>query len=123
MNGALLVVSAMLASEIFLRLPLMDQFSIIIDAARRSAATVRSRRISDHWKEMILPAYSARMAGHSCYFFLLLCLVALPVAIVSVAAPGGVAHWFEYLMQPFALVTMFASSALYILVRTMTVRG
>ncbi|MEO8454170.1 MAG: hypothetical protein ABI454_03335 [Sphingomicrobium sp.] len=123
MDVALLVVSAILASEIFMRLPVMDQVTVIVGTARRSAATVRSRRISDHWKETVLPAYSVRMAGRSLYCFLLLCLVALPVGLVGVAAPGGMAHWFELLMRPFAIAIMCACSILYILVRTRTARG
>jgi hypothetical protein len=122
-NVALLVVSAILASEIFIRLPLMHQFNVIVGTARRSAATVRSRRISDHWKEAVLPAYSARMAGRSLYSFLLLCLVAFPVALVGLAAPGGMAHWFELLTRPFAIAIMCACSILYVLVRTRAARG
>jgi hypothetical protein len=120
---ALLVASAMLASEILLRLPLMDQARKVIDTARRSAATVRSRRISDHWKETVLPAYSLRMGGRSIYFFVLLCMVALPVALAGVVARGGLAHWFELLMQPFALAILCICSILYILVRTRLARG
>ena len=120
---ALLVVSAILASEMFMRLPLMHEVSAILGTARRSAATVRSRRISDHWKEAVLPAYSARMAGHSLYFFVLLCLAVLPVALAGFAARGGMAHWLEYLMQPLAIAIMCASSLLYVLVRTRAVRG
>jgi hypothetical protein len=123
MDVALLVVSAMLGSEIFMRLPLMHQVTVIVGTARRSAATVRSRRISDHWKEAILPAYSVRMAGRSFYFFLLLCLAVLPVALAGLAAPGGMAHWFELLMRPFAIAIMCACSILYILVRTRAARG
>jgi hypothetical protein len=120
---ALLVASAVVASEILVRLPLMDQVSVILRTARRSAATVRSRRISDHWKETVLPAYSLRMAGRAVTFFLLLCLVALPVALVGVAAPGGMAHWFELLMRPFAIAVLCICSILYILVRTRVARG
>jgi hypothetical protein len=123
MDVALLVVSAILASEIFMRLPLMHQVTVIVGTARRSAATVRSRRISDHWKEAILPAYSVRMAGRSFYFLLLLCLAVLPVALAGLAAPGGMAHWFELLMRPFAIGIMCACSILYILVRTRAARG
>ena len=123
MEVALLVVSAILASEIFLRLPLMNQVSVVVDTARRSAVTVRSSRISDHWKETVLQAYSARMAGRSFYFLLLLCLVLLPVALVGLIAPGGITHWFEYLIRPFALATMCACSIFYILVRKRIARG
>ena len=123
MELALLVVSAILASEIFLRLPLMSQVNVVADTARRAAATVRSSRISDHWKEAVLQAYSARMAGRSFYFLLLLCLVLLPVALVGVVAPGGMARWFEYLMQPVAIAIMCISSIFYIFVRTRIARG
>jgi fumarate reductase subunit C len=123
MDVALLVVSAILASEVALRLPLLDQVTAIVGTARRSAATVRSRRISDHWKEAVLPAYSARMAGRSFYFFLLLCLVLLPVALVGLAAPGGMTHWLDYLMQPLAIAILCICSIAYILVRTRTARG
>jgi hypothetical protein len=120
---ALLVAGSVMASEVLLRLPLMDQVSVIVRTARSSSAILRSKRISDHWKETVLPAYSLRMAGRSFLFFLLLCLVALPVALVGVVAPGGMGHWFELLMRPFALAILCISSILYILVRTRLARG
>jgi hypothetical protein len=120
---ALLVAGAIVASEFLLRLPLMDQVSVIVGTARRSAATMRSKRISDHWKEAVLPAYSLRMAGRSVFFFLLLCLVALPVALIGVMAPGGLDHWLELLMRPFAIAVLCICSILYILVRTRLARG
>lgn len=120
---ALLVAGSVMASEVLLRLPLMDQVSVIVRTARSSTATLRSKRISDHWKETILPAYSLRMAGRSLLFFLLLCLVALPVALIGMIAPGGMAHWFEVLMRPFALAILCISSILYIFVRTRLARG
>lgn len=123
MDVALLAAGAILASEALLRLPLMDQVSIVVRTARRSAATVRSRRISDRWKETVLPTYALRMASRSVSFFLLLCIVALPVALIGFVAPGGMAHWFDLLMRPFALAILCICSILYILVRTRIARG
>ena len=123
MDVVLLVASAILATEILLRLPLMDQVTIALRIARRSAATVRSSRISDHWKEKVLPAYSLRMAGRSIFFFLLMCLVLLPVALAGLVAPGGLVHWFELLMQPFAIAILCSCSILYFLVRARFARG
>lgn len=120
---ALLVAGAVIASEILVRLPLIQQVSFIVATARRSAATVRSKRISDHWKETILPAYSLRIAGRSIYFFFLLCLVALPVVLIGMMAPGGIAHWLDLLMRPFAIAVLCICSILYIFVRTRLARG
>jgi hypothetical protein len=123
MDLALLIVSAILASEILLRLPLMEQVNAVVDISRRSVATVRSRRISDHWKEKVLPAYSLRMGGRSIFFFLLMCLVLLPVMLAGLLVEGGLVHWFELLLQPFAIAILCGTSILYILVRARFARG
>lgn len=122
MEAALLVAGAILASETLLRLPLMQQVNAVVGTARRAAGTMRSKRISDHWKEIALPAYSLRIAARSVFFFLLLCLVALPVGLIGGIAPGGMARWLERLMQPFAISILSVSSVLYIFVRTRFVR-
>lgn len=120
---ALLVAGAAIASEILLRLPLKQQVSVVVGTARRSAATLRSKRVSDHWKEVVLPVYSVRMAGRSLLFFLLLCLVVLPVMLIGLLAPGGMANWLELLMRPFAILVLCICSILYIVVRTGLARG
>ena len=102
----LLAAGAVRGKRIFLRLPLMQQVNIVVGTAQRSAATVRSKRISDHWKEIVLPAYSLRIAGTLRYFFLLLCMAVLPVALAGLAAPGGMAHWLKLLMRPFAIAIL-----------------
>jgi hypothetical protein len=119
---ALLVASAVVASEILLRLPLMRQINAVVGTAQRSAATLRSKRVSDHWKETVLPVYSLRMARHSLLFLLLLCLVALPVGLIGVMAPGGLTPWLDLLMQPFAIAVLCVSSIVYIFVRTRLAR-
>lgn len=120
---ALLVASAVVASEMLLRLPLMRQVRVILDMARSSAATLRSKRISDHWKEVVLPAYSLRIAGRALLFLLLLCLAVLPVALMGVIAPGGLVHWLDVLMRPFAIAILCICSVAYIFVRTRLARG
>lgn len=120
---ALLIVGAVLASEILIRLPLMQQLSVVMGTAQRSAATMRSKRISDHWKQAVLSAYSLRIVARSLFFFLLLCLVLSPLALIGLLAPGGFANWLEVLIRPFAIAVLCICSILYILVRTRMSRG
>lgn len=120
---ALLVLAAVAASELLLRLPVLRQAQGIAAVTRKSAATIRSRRISDHWKETILPAYSLRMAGRSILFFLLLCAVALPVALAGFAAPGGMEHWIAVLVRPVPILILCGCSVLYIFIRLRLLRG
>ncbi len=119
----LLAAGAVVASELFLRLPLMQQVNIVVGTAQRSAATLRSKRISDHWKEIVLPAYSLRIAGASLLFFLLLCMAVLPVALIGLLAGGGLDHWLKLLMRPFAIAMLCLCSILYIFVRSRLARA
>lgn len=120
---ALLFAGAVVTSELFLRLPLMRQVSIIMGTARRCAATLRSKRISDHWKEVALPAYSLRVAGRSIIFFLLLCVAVVPVVMIGLLAPGGLHVWLELLMRPFAIAVLCVGSILYTIVRARLARA
>lgn len=119
----LLSLAAILASELLLRLPVLRQAHGLGKVARKSAATIASKRISDHWKERILPVYSVRMARCSVLFFLLLCCAMAPVGLIGLAAPGGEARWLELLMQPAAIALLCAVSLAYIVLRIKVLRG
>ena len=119
----LLATGAVVASELFLRLPLIRQVQDVLGTAKRSATTLRSKRISDHWKEVVLPAYSIRIAGKSILFFILLCVAVLPVAAIGLFAPGGLDHWLRLLLRPFAIAVLCICSIFYIFVRTRLTRA
>lgn len=119
----LLCIAAIAASELLLRLPVLKQAQGLGEVARKSAATLASKRISDHWKERILPVYSVRMARCSVLFFLLLCAAIAPVALIGLAAPGGEARWLELLMQPAAIALLCGVSIAYVVLRLKVKRG
>ncbi len=122
-DAVLLAVAAIAASELFLRLPVLGQAQGLGEVARKSAALLASKHISDHWKERILPVYSARMARCSVLFFLLLCCAVAPVALVGFVAPGGGTRWLDLLMQPAAIALLCAVSIGYVLLRLKVMRG
>ncbi len=116
-NGILLSIAAIAASELLLRLPLMQQFHGLGRASRKSMSTIASKRISDHWKERVLPTYSVQMARCSILFFVLLCVAIAPVALIGLAASGGFAMWLELLMTPAAIALLCGVSLAYIFIR------
>ena len=122
-DALLLILTAMLASELLLRLPVLDQAQGLRTIASKSVATITSNRISDHWKERVLPAYSARMARCSVLFFLLLCCAVAPVALAGLVAKSGMTHWMELLMQPAPIALLCGISIGYIVLRTKVLRG
>lgn len=113
----LLVGAAILASEAFLRLPLLARVTSVASLAQRSMRLLRSSRISDHWKERILPVYSMRIARAAVEFFVMLCAALVPVAVAGLIWPGGLIDWSESLMHPMALLGMCAVSLGYIWLR------
>ena len=96
----LVVVAALLASEAFLRLPIMAKIVGVSANAQKAMKVVRSSRISDHWKERILPAYALRIGLGSVTFFLLLCAALIPIVIAGLIYPGGFWAWSEELLRP-----------------------
>jgi hypothetical protein len=113
----LVVVAAVLASEAFLRLPLMARIKSVSVTSQKAMRVLKSARISDHWKERILPAYALRIGLGSVTFFGLLLVALLPVVIVGLAFPGGLADWAEELMRPVVIAVLCVVSLAYIWIR------
>lgn len=70
--------------ELLLRLPLWPTLKKLSSLGARAARVVRSRRISDHWKERVLLAYAGGIARHSLVLALLVSLALAPLACLAV---------------------------------------
>ncbi len=114
----LVLIGAALASEAFLRLPLMGQIQRVLDTVPRVSRVLKSARISDHWKERVLPAYALRMGKASVLFFLLLCLAVLPLLAMGLIYSGGLMGWLEFLMRPLVIGALCVASIGYMAVRS-----
>jgi len=100
------------AAEVFARLSFAAVSRRFMAVSGKSAQTLRSPRISDHWKEQALMAYSARMMACS---FKLLALLAILAVIVgayvlgaSQLADGFVDYAFGWQGLGISLVTAMA---------------
>lgn len=111
------VLAGVLASEAFLRLPLLPVIRKVTTTAQKSGRVLKSKRISDHWKERILPSYSWVIGKGSIQFFLMLMLALAPVALLGLAFPGGMAAWGEALLRPSVIGALCVVSILYIWIR------
>ena len=69
----LVIGAAILASEAFLRLPVMARIHRVAAYSQKAMRVLQSKHISDHWKERVLPAYALRIGAGSVMFFVLLC--------------------------------------------------
>ncbi len=118
-----LLVAAILASELFIRLPLGQTIRTASLAAGKSQRLLRSKRISDHWKERMLPRYAMTIGTNSVVFFALLCLAITPVVLVGLTDPAGIKAWLAGLMSAGDLIGLFVLSLGYIALRVRLLRG
>lgn len=116
------LLAGILASEAFLRLPLLPVIRRVTATARKSGQVLRSSRISDHWKERILPAYAWVIGKGSLQFFAMLMLALAPVALLGLVFPGGMAAWGAALMRPVVIVVLCLVSIGYIWIRLKVAR-
>lgn len=113
----LVIVAAILASEAFLRLPVMARIQRVAGYSQKAMRVLQSKRISDHWKEKVLPAYALRIGSGSIMFFVLLCVALLPVLVAGLIYPGGLVAWSEALLSPVVIIVLSAVSLAYIWIR------
>ena len=117
------LVAAIMASEAFLRLPLLPVVRRVTDTARKSGRVLASKRISDHWKERVLPRYSWIIGTGSVQFFALLMLALAPVAVLGLVFPGGFSAWAAALMRPAVIAALCLVSIAYVWLRLRVIRG
>ena len=112
-----LVFSAVLSSELVLWLPLARTLRVMTSAMRRSNKVLLSRKISDNWKEKVLPVYALRIFRSSLMLPLLLAIVLAPIVIVTwLLSPSPSAAW-DALTTVSALLLITGTSVIYLVVR------
>jgi len=111
---------ALLAVEYFFRLPFVSRSRALIGIANKSARVVISKKISDHWKEIVLLRYATELATHTVVLALMLfgCvpLVGLPALFLDwlfVPVPSTIESFSSLL----GLSSMTIVSILYITIR------
>ncbi len=82
-----IVPSVILFVELFCWLPVTDHLKAIKSYSSRAVTVIHSKKISDHWKEKVLPAYSLKIMASSLSFgfYLLLLLVAFVFVYIMIS--------------------------------------
>lgn len=87
MNWALLILCSALFVELLIRANTLNNVRNMFTFMNKAGKVIRSRRISDHWKERCLPCYSKRLFQSSIFLFGTLLFALLPFLVVSAIAP------------------------------------
>ncbi len=117
MHWLIVILAAPMFVELLLRLPVARTGGALAEVAAKTLRVLRSRRISDHWKERVLPRYALGLAGSSLALFFLLLVAAAPLASLAILFQAlGVPAWDLLLSLP-GLVACTVSGSLYGLAR------
>ena len=101
--------------ELLIRAPLIATLATLLQYARKSSQVIASRRISDHWKEKVLPAYSQKVFVSSLQLFVIFAVLLAILVAVSFA--------LDYVFLSGTATLDFLSSGLGILYATVASVG
>ena len=83
MNHLILFVICLLSVEIFIRSNYIYLFKSTIIVGKKATYIVLNKKISDHWKENIIPKYSLQMMKYSLQMLLIIFLIILFFVIAN----------------------------------------
>ena len=112
-----------LAAELFSRLPFEPTVSRMARCGARAGRIISSRRISDHWKERVLPRYALRMAGHTLALTLCFAVLVVVAGGVLFAADAIAPDAGRFLGSAKGLAVTFAIATAYYVLRRRLARG
>ena len=70
-----------MAVEFFFLVPFMPEVKTLLKIVKKSIKLIKSRRISDHWKEVVLLRYSLELIKSSMYLSLIFFGILLTVCL------------------------------------------
>ena len=109
--------------ELFMRLPMVRLVVLMARRVARARRVMVSARISPHWKEKVMPMYTARLARLTLALSAGFGLVIMAfLAVLSLAGPIG-PHVEALLMRPAGLAAGGASALLYLAARQQLARA
>ena len=71
----LLLLVCILSIEVFIRLNFLSYLDSILKVTKRVTYTIPNIKISDHWKEKVIPLYALRIMKYSLQILLILFLI------------------------------------------------
>jgi hypothetical protein len=111
------VVSAMISSELALRLPLAGTIRTMTGIMQATRRILFSRNVSDRRKEIVLPVYGLRIFLSSLAIPLLLTAILAPIIVASILLSPSLSAALDYITNIPNLLLIATTSIVYLVVR------
>jgi hypothetical protein len=103
-----------LSVEIILRFSLLERLRDINLFSKKIFQVLTSKNISDHWKEIIIPAYSLSMMRFSLSILVTLLIVIFLFLIMNFIFEGFLAHLFS----TYGIIESMLMSSFYLFLKS-----
>ena len=113
-----LLLSTVFGSELLRCLPLRSHLTQLGKLLRRIVKTLRSKRISDHWKERVMPIYAGHLLRDSLIMLILLTLAVSPLILGLWWVTGSTEALIALSADPWVLIGITAISISYLFLRS-----
>ena len=117
MEWLLVIVSTILAVEVFLHTKIKQNVDAMLDFMKRSASTIKSVRISDHWKEKVIAHYALKIFINSFQLLFSLMLVIAPIFALHYFGSIFSIDLFTVLVTPVGFFFSIGVASVYIFLR------
>ena len=118
MEWLLVIMGTILAVEVFLHTKIRRNVNAMLDFTKRSASTIKSVQISDHWKEKVIAHYALKIFANSFQLLFSLLLIIAPVFALHYVGRIFSLDLFTVLTTPVGLLFSIAVATVYIFIRT-----
>jgi hypothetical protein len=119
----ILIVGTFLGCELGLRLPWIKAVRQILTFMTKSIAVLTSDKISDHWKERVLPGYAIRLLSASFYLTVSCVILLLPLVAAGWFITGAFESAYEPWLEISHLIIVTGVAAIYLFMRLRKARG
>ena len=123
MNWLFTLVLCVGVVECVIWLPFGRIFTGVSNAALRALKTVRSPRISDHWKEKAVLAYAKRLFVNSVGLGGLMAIVVAAAGVLTLAFDQAGSGFAAYIVSWEGIVVSIVLACVYVTARKRVVRG
>ena len=118
MNHLILLLICFFSVEIFVRSNYISLLNSLVEVSKKAINIISNKKISDHWKENMIPKYSLQMMNYSLQMLLILFLI----IFIFVIADNFFSGFIEFTMSWNGIIESILIAFCYAFIRKLIVR-
>ena len=118
MTHFLIFIVCILSVELFIRLKFLSHLNSMLKVTKKVTYVISQNKISDHWKEKVIPAYALKIMNYSLKILLILLLIISLFFIIDLLQNNFLAFTFSLMGIAQSIVFAFG----YVFIRRLFIK-